>query len=77
MLGEPPGSADGLPLDEFGELAAEEAAEEGTELGVAEAPEPFGWHAVIRADPRIAQMASGIWEFRVISPKTTQPSKRL
>lgn len=51
---------DGLPPDELGELVAEEAAEGGAELGVAEAPEPVGWHAVTRADPSIAQMASDI-----------------
>jgi hypothetical protein len=55
---EPPGAADGLPPDELRELAAE--AEEGAELGVAEALEPVEWHAVMKADPRTAQMASDI-----------------
>lgn len=73
----PPELADGLSPDEFGELATEEAAEEaveeGTELGVAEALEPVGWHAVTRAAPRIAQMASVMLEFR-ITPSTTPQS---
>jgi hypothetical protein len=72
-LGEPPEPADGLPPDELGELAAEE----GAELGVAEALELVGWHAVMRADPRTAQMASDIWEFRIMQPTTAQPLKRL
>jgi hypothetical protein len=70
----PLGLADGLPPDELGELAAKE---EGVELGVAEAPELVGWHAVTRADPRIAQTASDIWECRIMSPRTTQPFRRL
>jgi hypothetical protein len=77
----PPELADGLPTDEFGELAteeaAEEAAEEGAELGVAEALEPVGWQAVTRADPRIAQMASVMLEFRVTPSTTPQSPKRL
>jgi hypothetical protein len=68
------GLADGLPTDELGELAAEE---EGAELDVAEAPEPVGWHAVTRADPRIAQTASDILEFRIMSPTTTQPPQQV
>lgn len=71
---EPPGLADGLPPGELGELAAEEA-EEGAELGVAEAPEPVEWHAVMRADPRTAQIASEIREFRIMSPMTTHLQK--
>ncbi len=73
-LEEPPESA-GLPPDELGalgELAAEAEdelgalgelaaeAEDGAELGVAEAPEPVEWHAVMKAGPRTAQMASNI-----------------
>jgi hypothetical protein len=54
----PPELADGLLSDVVGELAAEDAAEEETELRVAEALEPVGWQAVTRADPRVAQMAS-------------------
>jgi hypothetical protein len=72
-LEEPPELADGLPPDEFGELAAEE----GTELGAAEAPETAGWQAATRADPRIAQMASDMLEFRIMSSTTMQPLKRL
>jgi hypothetical protein len=71
-LEEPPESAGGLPTGELGEVTAE--AEKGAELGVAEAPEPVAWHAVMKADPRTAQMASDIREFRVMSPKATSKS---
>ncbi len=59
-LEEPLGTTDGLPPDEFGELVGEETTEEGAELGVAEALELVGWHAVTRADPRIVQITSDI-----------------
>ena len=76
-LEELPELADGLPPDGLGVLAEEEAAEEGAELGFAEAPEPVGPHAVTRADPRIAQMASDILGLSIMSPRTAQPPKRL
>jgi hypothetical protein len=56
------GEGDALPRGEAGEITAEERAG----LGVAAAPELVVWHAVTKADPRIAHMASGMREFRLM-----------